>query len=125
MSEAKAQIRFLDQHVHAFGEFTVAVRYEGDVFRMLVSFPGVHDEGVVHGDAKNAVDAVLLEYAGQFVVARQVARRTGRRERARQRENNDGFVFEQVISGHINPLVALTGVESNLRNFLAFLTGKH
>lgn len=115
----------VDQHVHAFGEFTVAVRHEGDVFRMLIGFPGVHHEGIVHRDAQNAVDAVLLEYAGQFVVARQMARRTGWRKCARQREHDNGFVFEQVISGHINPLVALTGVESNLRNFLAFLTGKH
>ena len=73
-------------------------------------------EGVVDRHAYDFVDPVLLEGRGQLVVARHVRGRAGRREGARQGEDNDGLACEDVIGGHVDPLVTATGVEGDLRD---------
>ena len=49
------------QHAHAVGEVAVAIGDEGDVVGFLVVLPGIHDEGVIDGNAENVIHAQLLE----------------------------------------------------------------
>ena len=81
---AKAQLVFRNQHAHAFGEFAVAIGDNHDVFSFLVGQPSVHHESVVYRYAQDAVYAAGIEFFSQFVVTRQVGRRTSGGECARQ-----------------------------------------
>ncbi|MNX99780.1 hypothetical protein D3C86_1322470 [compost metagenome] len=122
---AKAQVGLVHQHAHAVGEFTVAVGNHGDVLGLLVLRPLVHHEGIVHGHAQDGVHALLGEHRRQFVVARQVGGRAGRRESAGQREDHDGLAVEQFGRGHVLPFIVLTHTEGDLGNALAFAGLQH
>ena len=100
-------------------EITVAVGQEGQVVGVLLALPLVHDEGVVDRNADDVIDAVLPEFGRQLVVARHVRGRAGRGEGAGQREDDNGFTFEDVIAGTVYPVVIATGAESNLGDGLA------
>ena len=122
---AEAQVFLVDQHAHAVAEGAVAVGDDGDVLRLLIRLPGVHDEGVVDRDAEDAVDAVVPEHPGQLVVARQMRRRTGWREGARQREDDDRLSREQLPGGDVHPLAALLDPEGDVWNPLSFTVLQH
>ena len=82
------------------GELLVLVLDEA-----LVEAPLAHHEGVVDREAVDGVDAELLHLAVGLLVAGQVGRGAGRRERARQAEDGHALALEVLLGRDVLPAV--------------------
>lgn len=93
----------------------------------LLETPLAHDEGVVHGEAVDLIDAARLDRLIVLLVAGQVGRGAGGRERAGQGKDDDALALHELLGGHILPregvvtadgVVTDTALESNLPRVL-------
>ena len=122
---AESNVGLVHEHAHAGAELTVAVGQQDDVGGLLVAGPFIHHERVIDRQAHHAVHAKPGERRCKFVVARQVAGRTRRGERAGKREHDNGLALEDVVCGDLLPGVVFTDLERNVGNALAFTILQH
>ena len=102
-AHAEAEIVLGDQHGHLAGELARPVRKNRHVLKVLRFRPGVHDEGVIDGDAVDIVDAESFEFRIELLEVWQLVGRAGRREGAGQRKENDALSDEVVVRGLVVP----------------------
>ena len=96
-ARAHAVLGEIGVQAEGLGEGGVAVGHHAhDAGGLLLAAPGAHDEGVVHRDAPDLVDALGLEGLGIFDEARHVLGRAGRGEGARQAEDGDLLAPDEV-----------------------------
>mmetsp|Transcript_249 Transcript_249/g.827 ORF Transcript_249/g.827 Transcript_249/m.827 type:complete len:237 (-) Transcript_249:36-746(-) len=90
-------VRGVELHIQGLGELAAGVREHGDLaLGLLLLAPGLHDEGVVHGDARDDLGAGRLQLLGALDVARQVLLGAGRREGAGHGEKDALLAPEEV-----------------------------
>ena len=115
----EAEVSFVHQHPHSFGEITVTIGNQGDIVTFLVFGPFVHDEGVVNRETDNFVYTVGFEDAGKLVVAGEVAGGAGGGEGTGEGEDHHVSAVEDVFAVNVFPFPILTGAEDNLGNSLS------
>src|SRR3546814_9393656 len=97
-ARAHAVLRGIHGEADGLGEFAIAVRkHRHLIVGPALLAPGAHHEGIVDGGAGDLVDALDLEILGLVDEARQMARRAGRRERSRNREQGDLAALEILV----------------------------
>ena len=125
-AHAETEIVLGHQHAHLARELARAVGNELDILQPLRLAPGVHDEGVVDGDAVDRVDALCLELVIELLEIGKLVGRAGRREGARQREQHHalageivgtGLVFPPERVGSLDRLVAHAGAKGDIGHF--------
>src|SRR5262249_20504851 len=121
-ARAHAVARPVHREADRLGELAVAVgEHHHVVADLLVLAPCVHDEGVVHRQAGDRVDALGLDRLGVVDEARKMLGRAGGREGARQGEDNHLLALEQLIGGYRLHPFAGHGLQGNAGNLVANL----
>lgn len=67
----EAQVTFVYQHTHthALAEIAVTVRYHGNIFGGLIILLGIHNKGIINGQAVYIINAVVLKHRVQLIIA--------------------------------------------------------
>ena len=98
-ARAEPDAAAVEIHADLLGELGIAIGQEQHLaLAARVLLPSRHDERIVHGDAGDRVDALLLEMIGALDEARQVLQMTGGREGAGHGEQNDLLARENILS---------------------------
>jgi hypothetical protein len=87
-------MRAIDEHAHLAGERAVSIREHEDFLNTLRFGPLEHDEGVIHSETDDPVNAKCRKIVMKALVARQMALRAGGSESAGESEEDNPFARE-------------------------------
>mmetsp|Transcript_2955 Transcript_2955/g.8588 ORF Transcript_2955/g.8588 Transcript_2955/m.8588 type:complete len:282 (-) Transcript_2955:61-906(-) len=134
---AEASLRVPDAgHAHAPGEKAGAIRQELRLqeaegagrlvlLEALLEAPLAHDEGVVHRETVDVVDAHCLDRLVVLLIPREVGGGAGGRERSGEREEHDALALEEVLCRHVLPVEGVLRLHGDARARLEDDAGHH